>query len=372
MNEPVRRDLARITLAVLCIGGLIAASFWILQPFVPAIIWAAMVVVATWPVMLAVQARLHGRRWAAVMVMTLILLLVLIIPLGLAIGTIVDNADRLGEWAKAIETFRLPSPPDWLVRLPMIGDQLLALWQRFAMAGVEELATAAAPYAQNVTKWFVGQVGSIGLLFLTFLLTVFFAAVMYASGEAAATVALRIGHRLAGERGENSVRLAGQAIRGVALGVGVTAIVQSVLGGIGLAIAGIPFAPVLTAIMFMLCIAQIGPVVVLVPAVIWIWWNGSTGWGIFLLVWTLIVGSLDNVLRPILIKRGADLPLLLILVGVIGGLVAFGLVGIFVGPVVLAVTYKLLGDWLDDDRRQTAPVLAPLEAPGGVPEDTPP
>jgi predicted PurR-regulated permease PerM len=149
----------------------------------------------------------------------------------------------------------------------------------------------------------------------------------------------------------------------VALGVGVTAIVQSVLGGIGLAIAGVPFASLLTAVMFMLCIAQLGPALVLVPAVIWVFWSGDTGWGIFLAIWTAVVGTMDNFLRPILIKRGADLPLLLILAGVIGGLIAFGLVGIFVGPVLLAVAYKLLGEWIAEadaapDNRPPPPAKA--------------
>ena len=127
-----------------------------------------------------------------------------------------------------------------------------------------------------------------------------------------------------------------------------TALAQSILGGIGLAIAGVPFVPVLTALMLMFCIAQLGPGLVLVPAVIWLYWSDSTGWGTFLLVWTVIVGTMDNFLRPLLIRKGADLPLLLILAGVIGGLLAFGLVGIFVGPVVLAVAYTLLQAWIDD------------------------
>ena len=129
----------------------------------------------------------------------------------------------------------------------------------------------------------------------------------------------------------------------------VTALAQSILGGIGLAIAGVPFAAVLTALMFILCIAQIGPVLVLAPAVAWMYWNGDTGWATVLLVWTVVVGTMDNVLRPFLIKRGADLPLLLIFAGVIGGLLTFGLIGVFVGPLVLAVTYTLLAPWVSDD-----------------------
>jgi len=187
------------------------------------------------------------------------------------------------------------------------------------------------------------------MVFVQFLLTIVIAAIMYANGERAAAGVRSFGRRLAGPRGEDSFRLAGQAIRGVALGVVVTAIAQSVAGGIGLAVAGVPFAAILTAVMFMLAIAQLGPVLVLAPAVIWVYWSGSTGWGTFLLIWTVAVGAMDNFLRPILIKRGADLPLLLIFAGVIGGLMAFGLIGIFVGPVVLAVGYTLLEAWVSEE-----------------------
>jgi predicted PurR-regulated permease PerM len=170
--------------------------------------------------------------------------------------------------------------------------------------------------------------------------------VLYAQGEHAARGVLGLARRVGGEQGEGIVRLAGQAIRGVALGVVVTALAQSLLGGIGLAIAGVPLAPLLTAIMFLLAVAQIGAVPVLACAVVWLYVRGDSGWGTALLVWTVIVGSMDNVLRPFLIKRGADLPLLLIFSGVVGGLVAFGLVGIFIGPIVLAVTWTLCVAWV--------------------------
>jgi predicted PurR-regulated permease PerM len=138
-------------------------------------------------------------------------------------------------------------------------------------------------------------------------------------------------------------------VRAVALGVIVTAIVQSVLSGIGLAVAGVPFATMLTGLVFVLCIAQIGPFLVMLPASIWLYMQGSHGWGIALFVWSIPVGLIDNVIRPILIKRGADLPLLLIFAGVIGGLLSLGIIGLFVGPVVLAVTYTLLRQWVTSE-----------------------
>jgi predicted PurR-regulated permease PerM len=215
---------------------------------------------------------------------------------------------------------------------------------------MQVLAVKITPYAGVITSWFVANVGSIGALFLQFLLTVIAAAVLYGYGEDAADWALRFGARIGGERGEAAVRLSGQAIRSVARGVVVTAIVQTAVGGIGLWIAGVPFATLLTAFMFLLAVAQVGAALVLAGATVWLYWTGSVGWGTFLLVVTIVAGALDNVLRPILIKQGAaDLPLLLIFIGVIGGLITFGLIGIFVGPLVLAVTYTLLRAWLHDD-----------------------
>ncbi|GAB3759345.1 AI-2E family transporter YdiK [Ramlibacter monticola] len=345
-----QRELTRTLLGAIFLGGLIVASLWILRPFVAAAIWATMIVVATWPVLLWFQARLWKRRWLAIAAMTAVLLLVFVVPLALAIGTVVLNADELVTWLKSMASFRMPTPPDWIARLPFIGSKLTLAWEQAAASGVEGLLSRAMPYAGRLTQWLASEAGNAGVLFIQFLLTLILTALMYASGEAAALVVLRFGRRLAGDRGENAVRLAGQAIRGVALGVVLTAVVQAALSGIGLGVAGIKFAGLLTAVVAFLCIAQVGPSPVLVPAVIWLYWSGETTWGTFLLVWSMVVVIMDNFLRPVLIKRGADLPLLLIFAGVVGGLLAFGLVGVFVGPVVLAVAYTLLRAWIDDDR----------------------
>ncbi|MDH4150562.1 MAG: AI-2E family transporter YdiK [Betaproteobacteria bacterium] len=351
-----RGDLTRTTLAVLFIGGLILSSFWIMRPFLAPLIWATMIVVATWPLMRRVQTRLWGRRSLATIMMVLALLLVFIVPLTLAISTIVDHADDIVALAKKVTAFQLPPPPEWLGKLPLIGDRAVSIWETVAADSARDLLTQAEPYVRSMTRWFLSEVGSFGLVFVQSLLTVILAAVLYANGELWAAWMMRFGSRLANVRGEHAVVLAGQAIRGVALGVVVTALAQSVLGGIGLAIAGVPLAGMLTALMFMLCIAQLGPILVLIPAVGWLYWSDSAGWGTFLLVWSVVVGTMDNFLRPYLIKQGADLPLLLIFAGVIGGMLSFGLVGIFVGPVVLAVAYTLIDVWVNGEgERDTSP-----------------
>jgi predicted PurR-regulated permease PerM len=341
-------DLTRTILAILCIFLLIAGTLWVLRPFLAALIWATMIVVATWPMLKSLERRLGGRRALAVTVMTLGMLLLLVIPLWLAIGTIAEHAAGIVSIAKKFASTGLPRPPSWVATLPLVGEKIAGVWVQLADAGAQGLLAKAEPYAAQAGTWVISRVGNVGSLLLQFIMIVMISAILYASGETAADSVRRFGSRLAGERGLNSVLLAAGAIRGVALGVGVTAIVQTVLGGIGLAIAGVPFATLLSALMLMFCIAQIGPSLVLFPAVAWMFWMGDTGWAIFLLVWSLIVSTLDNFLRPMLIKKGADLPLLLIFSGVIGGMLGFGLIGLFIGPVVLAVTYTLLDAWMND------------------------
>jgi predicted PurR-regulated permease PerM len=312
-----------------------------------------MIVVATWSAMLRVQAWVGNRRWVAVTIMSVILLLVLIVPLAAAVGTIVSHVDDIVAWAKGLRDFHVPPPPSWLSSVPLAGERLVTFWNEVAVEGTQILIARITPYAGVLTTWFVAQVGNVGALFLQFVLTVIAAAVLYANGEEAADWALRFGARTGGDRGEAAVRLSGQAIRSVARGVVVTAIVQAAVGGIGLWLAGVPFATLLTALMFLLAVAQVGAALVLAGATLWLYWTGSAGWGTFLLVVTIIAATLDNVLRPILIKQGAaDLPLLLIFVGVIGGLITFGLIGIFIGPLVLAVTHTLMRAWLHDDAMQ--------------------
>jgi len=358
MSSPSVRpstDLARVTFGVLVIGGLLIASLWLLRPFLGPLIWATMLVVTSWPLMLRVQRLLWGRRSLAVLVMTLGLLMLVVAPVALAIVTVVGNVDRLSGWVKLATEFTVPAaPPAWLANLPLVGENIANVWAQGTSLGLRGLLPKLMPYADDATRWFVGQVGGFGLLLFQFLLTVVIAAVMYASGEFAATLVRKTARRIGGERAVDAADLAGGAIRGVALGVGVTALVQSLLGGIGLAVAGVPGASLLTAVMFLLCIAQIGALPVLVPAVIWVFWTGDTAWGVGLAIWSLLVGTMDNFLRPVLIRMGADLPLLLIFAGVIGGLIAFGIIGLFIGPVVLSAAYTLLASWVSTERDGTS------------------
>lgn len=343
-----QNDFMRYVMLTVVIGLLIVISMWVLLPFFAAGVWSTMIVVASWPWFMKLDRKLGSRRYLSVTIMSVGMLAFLVAPLWLAITTIFKHSDQVVELVKSLATDGFPAAPTWLISIPLVGQQLNDAWQTIAHSGLKSLLQQyVVPHMADTGRWFIGQVGGLGGVLVQFFLIVALSAVMYAGGENAAAQARQFGRRLGGEQGLNAIILSGNAIRGVALGVGVTAIVQTILGSVGLAIAGVPLVGLLTAVMLMLCIAQIGPSPVILPAVIWLFWQGDqTGWAIFLTIWGAFTISIDNFLRPALIKRGADLPLLLILLGVLGGLMSFGLIGIFLGPVVLAVTYTLTLSWL--------------------------
>ena len=341
-------DVTRTTLQVLTIGALIVSSLLVLQPFLVALAWGATIAIATWPVLLRVQGALRGRRGLAVLVMTSALAFTVVLPVFFAITTLVRNAPRVEEWATSLTHVTVPAPPSWVESLPLVGGTIADQWRAHAAASASELSAYVMPAARAVGLWFVGQAGSVATFVIQLLLTIIVTAILYANGEAAVDMANRFARRLAGPRGAEAVHLAALAVRAVALGVVVTAVVQSLLGGLGLVVAAVPFAGFFTALMFVLGIAQVGAGPVLVGATIWVYVKSGAAWGTVFLVWAIFCTVLDNFLRPMLIKRGADLPLLLIFAGVIGGLVAFGIIGLFIGPVLLAVAYTLLVDWIAD------------------------
>ena len=358
MQMQSKTDLTRIVLVVLIIGVLIGGSLWTLMPFLSALMWATTIVVATWPQLLAVQRRCGGRRSAATALMTIAILAVLIVPFVMALAVLLEAAVKSSDLLKSVASDGLPPPPAWLAGIPGIGSRLAMKWQELAAGGPEAVADALRPFARSTASWALAFTGGFGLIAIHFTLTVILAAILYMNGEQAARGVLMFARRIGKDRGEHTMRLAGQALRGVALGVVVTAVVQSLIAGIGMWLAGVPRAGLLLAIVFVLCIAQLGPLPVLIPAVAWLFWSGDVAWGTVLVVFTVVVAVSDNILKPVLIRRGVDLPMLLIIAGVIGGLIGFGVVGLFIGPVLLAVTYTLLLSWIEEDESaHLAPVV---------------
>ena len=360
------RDLTRVTLSVAAIAGLIVSTLWIVRPFLPAFLWASMIVISTWPLLLRVQARFSDRRRIAAALMTLALLLVLLVPLWLSVGVLVGNLDRIVAWVSALDKLALPPPPEWLLGIPVVGARIVAAWKHTASQGREGVTAAALPYASRFIRWFATQIGGAGALVLQFFMTVIICGVLYTKGEAAARGVRKFATRLAGANGDRAALLAASSVRSVAIGVVVTAVVQVLIAGTGLVIASIPGFLLLSAAMLFLCLAQLGPALVMLPAVVWRFYTGSTLSGCILLAFAIVSMTIDNVVRPILIRKGADLPLLLIFTGVIGGMIGMGIIGIFLGPVILAVTYNLLKEWVEnrsEPERDVACSLAVKETP---------
>ena len=358
MNVGPSQDLTRITLGVLIIAVLLVASVWTLQAFIGPLVWATAIVVATWPLLLWVQRHVGNSRAWATTVMTVVMLLIFVVPFWAALGAILDaSADGVDVLRSYLKN-GLGPPPDWLAKIPFGGERLTAEWQALSAGGPEQFAETVRPYVKSVTAWLLAVTGGFGGLLAHFLLTVIISGILYAQGEAAALGVRAFASRLAGESGDAAVVLAGQSVQSVALGVVVTALVQTALVGIGFFVAGLPHPGLLTAIVFVLCIAQVGPILILIPAIIWMYSHASGMAATVFLIYSVPMALLDNFLRPILISRGVDLPLILIIAGVIGGLLAFGVIGLFIGPVILAVTYSSLGLWIADKKTTEAKVSA--------------
>ncbi|HTI39146.1 MAG TPA: AI-2E family transporter YdiK [Vicinamibacterales bacterium] len=352
-NHRETGNIAHTTLSVIVLVLLVAASVWILSPFLTSLLWATIISVAVWPSLMRLEILLGGRRGLAVALLTVTVLLVVFVPLTLALTTMVKSVQQVTTQVESLESIPLPPPPAALEHVPFAGKWAAAKWTSFVLLSPQERAAVLAPYAQSALQWFIAKAGSLGAMALQLLFTAIITPLLLVNGEAVRDGILRFAERLADQRGHDAAVRAAETIRGVVLGVVVTAIVQAAIGGIGLFVSGVPAAGLLTAVMLFLCLAQIGPILVLIPATAWLYWSGQTTHGTTLLVIAVIALTIDNIVRPVLIKRGANLPLVLIFAGVIGGLVAFGVVGIFIGPVVLTVAYTLLATWVADaDRMQ--------------------
>ncbi|CAG9274235.1 AI-2E family transporter YdiK [Paraburkholderia unamae] len=348
MKPQATPDLARILFIVAILCALTIGSLYVMRPFLPGLIWATTIVVATWPAMIGIERRCGNRRWLATLVMLVILLVVIVLPLYEAVSTLAVHGGEIMDVIRKLPDYALTSPPEWIREIPVVGERIAGKWQEFSDAGPSGLLAQLEPYATIAAHWLIGHAASVGVFVMHMFITIIITGILYSQGEHAAAYVTRFAIRVAPAYGEQAVKLAGASIRAVALGIVVTAILQSALGGIGLAVAGVPGAGVLTAVMLMLCLAQIGPTLPLLGGVIWLFMHDAHVVAILLAVWSVMVAMLDNLVRPVLIRRGVNLSMLLILSGVLGGLFAFGIVGLFIGPVILAVSSTLLTAWIRD------------------------
>ncbi|MEO8755853.1 MAG: AI-2E family transporter, partial [Casimicrobiaceae bacterium] len=315
MPQPSRIDRT-ITLVVLAV--LVAGVYLVLQPFLSAIVWAAILAATTWP-LFHWMVRRSGRPGAAATMMTLLIMTVVVAPFVIVGATLAENADRLTDFTRNVVERGLPDPPEWVARLPLIGERAATYWASFAHDGaglLAELKRLLDPLRQF--GFTAGAVVGDGLLQLT--LSVLIAFFFFRDGEAIMGRVRGAVSRIAPQRGLHMLEVAGDTTRAVVYGILGTALAQGVLMAIGLYIVGIKAAPLLGLLTFFLSPVPVGPPLVWIPVGLYlIFAQDQTAWGIFLLVWgALVVSSVDNVLKPMIISRGSDLPFILVMLGVFG------------------------------------------------------
>ncbi|WP_086555177.1 AI-2E family transporter [Acetobacter sp. DmW_043] len=344
---PPSSHLTRAVLGAMMTCVMILFSLWVIRPFLPATIWAMTIGITTWPLLLSLQKILWGSRPLAIAVTTLFALMVFVLPFFLAALTVIQYSSTLIAFAHSTASFRIPPEPAWLTNMPYIGPYTHSAWHRIENTRLPQLLTGHLPSTNEILRWLLNNLGGFSMLTIQFLLMLVIMAFMHAKGEKITQVMLGLGYSLAGIKGQNMMLQAGHTIRGVAIAVTITALAETAVAGAGLIATDVPGATVLTAITFMVCLLQAGPGLTLIPIVIWMFIAGNPLKATILMAITIVTIAIDNLLRPYLIRKQASIPLILIMVGVMGGLTGFGLIGIFIGPVILSVTYTLIKSWLE-------------------------
>lgn len=345
-------------LALALILLLFVGCFVVLFPFFSALLWAMVLCYACWPIYERLLKRLGGRRTLAAFLMAILITLVILLPFVVVGFSLSDNVHDLTVAAHRWLDEGLPPPPAWLQKIPLAGASLVDVWNSIGTqnaALVKQLKGVIEPLSAWLLK--IGIATGLGLTRMA--LSIFITFFLFRDGRVMAEWFEDAINQIAGERGKRMLAVAGQTIRGVVYGILGTAIVQAVMATIGFWIAGVPGVLVLGLLTFFMSVIPAGPPLIWIPVTIWLFAQGHDGWGVFMIIWGISVSSVDNVVKPWLISQGSDLPFLLIFFGVIGGAMAFGFIGVFLGPTLIAVGYRMLSEWAAENRvKETKPALS--------------
>lgn len=333
---------------LLIIGVIILACFWIAWPLIGVLAWGALIAVALYPVQRRLASAIGGHPKTATMLIVLSLLILVIVPLSYLPGSFDHATEAIATMTNNWTELTLPPPPSWVSDFPLVGSTIGEKWNAAASSS-RNVLIILKPYLGPAFQWLAALGASLGLTVVQMLLSIILAGVFLATQGSTASTFRTIGRRLGGPTGESLVDVAVRTIRSVVQGVMGTALIQSILSGIGFAIAGVPFAVPLGVLCFGTAMLQIGTWLVWIPAAVWLSYQGETGWAIFTTVAGIIINILDNVIKPLLIGRGAGSPIWIIFIGVIGGVLTMGLIGIFVGPLVMAIGYSIVRNWLGEE-----------------------
>jgi predicted PurR-regulated permease PerM len=339
--EQTGRNYARIATVILLALG----CLYVLSPFLPAILFAACVVISSWPIYLRLLDNMKGRRTPAALTMTLSLTLLVIIPLAMVAYNLADDvATSFSHLRDALVHGDL-APPGWVRQVPLLGETMDS-YLRHLINSRESMLELAQRMLEPARRYLVAGGIMLGTGVAQMSLAAFVSFFFYRDGKALLALISVAMARIMGEGAETIAETISQTVRGVMYGLLGTALAQALVAAIGFMIAGVPAVPLLAVLVFVSSLIPVGPPIIWGGAALWLFAQGDTGWGIFMLVWGLVlISGVDNVVRPMLISRGSSLPFLLTLLGVLGGVIAFGFVGMFIGPTLLAVGYSLMSEW---------------------------
>ncbi|WP_296946132.1 AI-2E family transporter [uncultured Massilia sp.] len=341
MDQRPGRNYTRAAAVILLAIG----CLYVLRPFLAAILFAAAVVISSWPLYQRLLRRMHGRRTLAALCMTLSLTLLVIIPLALVAWNLADNIGSAFEQLRDALGHGELLPPAWIRDIPLVGEQV-DLYLRQLVASRERMLELARRMLEPARHTLLAGGLMLGTGVVQMSLAAFVSFFFYRDGNALMTVIGAAMRRIMDEEAQAVTEIVSQTVRGVMYGLLGTALAQALVAALGFAIAGVPAVLLLSVLVFVSSLIPVGPPVIWGGAAVWLFSQGQTGWGIFMLVWGFFgISGVDNVVRPMLISRGSSLPFLLTLLGVLGGVIAFGFIGLFIGPTLLAVGYSLLSGW---------------------------
>jgi predicted PurR-regulated permease PerM len=327
------------------IAFLVIGCLYVLRPFLAAILFASAVVISSWPIYMFLLRRMQNRRSLAALTLTLTLLLLVILPIALVAYNLADDVGRFYDQIKlAVDTGKV-EPPAWLRRLPLVG-QWADKYVRETVASRDQMMELAKRMLDPARQFLLNGSIVLGMGVAQMSLAAFVSFFLYRDGQTLLRSIRVAMDRIIGPNAETVAVTVSHTVRGVMYGLLGTALAQALVAALGFAIAGVPGVLLLGFGTFVMSLVPVGPPIIWGGAAIWLFGQGQTGWGVFMLVWGLfLISGVDNVVKPMLISRGSDLPFLLVLLGVLGGVIAFGFVGLFIGPVLLAVGYSLMREW---------------------------
>jgi predicted PurR-regulated permease PerM len=338
---------------------LVAWCFAIFRPFIEPVVWGIIIAVAIHPLYLKLVVLLGNRRRSAASVFTILALALLITPTVMLTVSLIDTAQVVSSGLDA-GTIRVPPPPDSVAEWPLVGERLHSFWT-LASRNLEAALERATPQLEAMATWLLSTFAVAGLEVLKFLFAIIVAGLLLANAERGHQMAEAISLRLSTKHGSEFADMAGATVRSVAQGVLGIALIQGILAGVGLLAIGVPAAGVWAFVILLLAVVQLPPLLILGPIIVYVFSTADTVPAVLFTVWSLLVSASDTVLKPLFLGRGVDVPMLVILVGAIGGMIFSGIIGLFIGAVVLALGYKLFTAWLI---RDTASTEASAQHPG--------